>query len=135
MNDVLLKNNQRCINYDYYTGQQVLKYDNTIKGKLAIKTSSPIEIVCVHVNGTVTIQLRASVTEQINIHCTILYRKLSTVMEGSVIVGESVVPTKSITQVPISTFLGIPTFHIPLIGYCLLPVCMLLDRQLTDDRF
>ncbi len=63
VNDVLLKNNQRCINYDYYTGQQVLKYDNTIKGKLAIKTSSHFEIVRVHVNGMVTIQLWVSVTE------------------------------------------------------------------------
>ena len=55
VNDALLKNNQRRINYDYYIGQQVLKYDNTIKGKLAVKTSGPFEIVCVDVNGMVTI--------------------------------------------------------------------------------
>ncbi len=36
VNDALLKNNQRRINYDYYIGQRVLKYDNTIKGKLTV---------------------------------------------------------------------------------------------------
>ncbi len=75
VNDALLKNNQRRINYDYYIGQQVLKYDNTINGKLTIKTSGPFEIVCVHVNGTVTIQLQAGVTEQINIRRTIPYHE------------------------------------------------------------
>ncbi len=54
---------QRHINYDYYIGQQVLKYVFLIKGKLTVKTSGPFEIVRVHVNGTVTIQLRASVTK------------------------------------------------------------------------
>ncbi len=76
VNDALLKNNQRHINYDYYVRQQVLKYDNTIKGKLTVKTSGPFVIVRVHVNGTVTIQLRAGVTERINIHCTIPYHEL-----------------------------------------------------------
>ncbi len=75
VNDALLKNNHRHINYDYYIGQHVLKYDNTIKGKLAINTFGPFEIVCVHVNGTVIIQLQDGETEQINIHCTIPYRK------------------------------------------------------------
>ncbi len=75
VNDALLKNNQRCINYDYYIGQQVLKYDNTIKGNLSVKTSGLFEIVCVHVNGTVTIQLQASITEQINICHTIAYHE------------------------------------------------------------
>ena len=75
VNDALLKNNQRRINYDYYIGQQVLKYDNTIKGKLTVKTSGPFEIVRVHVNGTVTIQLRAGVTERINIRRTIPYHE------------------------------------------------------------
>ncbi len=62
------------INYNYYNGQQVFKYDNTIKGKLAIKTSGPFEIVHVHMNSTVTIQVQAGVTELRNIHCTIPYR-------------------------------------------------------------
>ncbi len=63
VNKALLKNNQQLINYDYYVRQHVLKYDNTIKDKLAIKTSGPFEIVCVHVNGMVTIQLWAGRTE------------------------------------------------------------------------
>ncbi len=70
VNKALLKNNQRLINYDYYVRQHVLKYDNTIKDKLAVKTSGPFEIVPVHVNSTVTIQLQAGVTE----HYTIPYR-------------------------------------------------------------
>ncbi len=74
VNDALLKNNQQRINYDYYIGQCILKYDNSIKGTLAIKTSGPIEIVHVHVNGTVTILLWAGVTEQINICSIIPYR-------------------------------------------------------------
>ncbi len=74
VNDALLKNNQQHINYDYQIRQQVLKYDNTIKGKLAIKTSGPFEIMHVHVNGTITIQLQDSVTEWINVPCTIPYR-------------------------------------------------------------
>ncbi len=62
------------INYDYYVRQSVLKYNNTIKGKLAIKPLGPFEIVCIHMNNTVKIQLRAGVTEQINICYTIPYR-------------------------------------------------------------
>ncbi len=75
INNMLLKNNQWRINYDYYIGQQVLKYDNTIKGKLAIKTSGPFEIVRVHVNGTATIQLWVGVTKRINTLCTIPYHE------------------------------------------------------------
>ncbi len=75
VNNALLKNTQPHINYDYYIGQNILKYNNTIKGKLAVKTSCPFEIVHVHVNGAVTIQLQASVTEQINICCTTPYQE------------------------------------------------------------
>ncbi len=42
--------------------------------------------------------------------------------------GAIVVPTKSITLVPISLFLGIPTICIPPNGYCLLLICLLLER-------
>ncbi len=63
MNDALLKNNQWRIDYDYYIGQCILKYDNTISGKLAIKTSGPFEIVGVHLNSVVTIQIQVGVTE------------------------------------------------------------------------
>ncbi len=55
VNNALLKNNQRRINYDYYIGQQVIKYDNMIKGKLTVKASGPFEIERVHVNSMVTI--------------------------------------------------------------------------------
>ncbi len=75
VNNALLKYNQQHIDYDYYIGQHVLKYDNTIKGKLTVKTSGPFAIVRVHVNGTVTIQLRAGVTERINICRTIPYHE------------------------------------------------------------
>ncbi len=63
VNNALLKNNQWHINYDYYIGQHVLKYDNTIKEKLAVKTSGPFEIVRVHMKSMVTIQSQAGVTE------------------------------------------------------------------------
>ncbi len=87
----LLKTNHRHFNYDDFVGQQVLKYDNTIKGKLVVKTSSPFANVCVHVNGTISVQFQVSVTEQMNIHCTIPYKGIT---EGSVIAGESLVPMK-----------------------------------------
>ncbi len=45
----------------------------TVKRKLAVKTSGPFTIVHVHINGTITIQLRLSVTEHINLCCTIPY--------------------------------------------------------------
>ncbi len=66
-----LKANQQCINHDYYVGQHVLKYNQTIKGKYAVKISSPFDIVGVHVNGTITIQLQLCVIEHINVHHTI----------------------------------------------------------------
>ncbi len=49
-------------------------YDKTIRGKVAALTSGPNEIVCINVNGTVTLQLWVGVTEQINIHNTIPYK-------------------------------------------------------------
>ncbi len=44
LNDTLLRNNQRHINYNYFFGQHTLEYDQTVKGKLAIKTSSSFEM-------------------------------------------------------------------------------------------
>ncbi len=55
--------NQKVINYDYFVGQQVLKYDQTIMSKLAIKTSGHFEIVCIHLNSIITIQLWVGVME------------------------------------------------------------------------
>ncbi len=75
MNYTLLKRNQWCINYEYLVGQQVLKYDNSIKRKLSIKILSPFMIVHIHVNGTITIQLQVDMTEQINICCTIPFKE------------------------------------------------------------
>ena len=77
VNDTLLKANAKRINYDYAIGQQVLKYDKTIKGKLNLKTSGPYEILRTHVNGTVTIQLRPDITERINIRRTLPYNQPS----------------------------------------------------------
>ncbi len=57
VNNALLKTNQQHINHDYYVGQHVLKYDKTIKGNLAFKSTGPIDIVHFHVNGTITSQL------------------------------------------------------------------------------
>ncbi len=56
MNDAVLKSNQGHISYYYCVSQQVLKYNNTIKGRLTVKTSGPFDIVQVHNNGVVTIQ-------------------------------------------------------------------------------
>ncbi len=75
VNNALLKANQKRINRDYYVGHCVLEYDQTIKGKLAAKTSGPFEIVHIHVNGIITIQLWPGVTECIDICCTIPYNK------------------------------------------------------------
>ncbi len=75
VNNALIKTNRCHINYVYSVGQHVLKYDHTVKGKLAVKTSSPFTIVHVYINGTITIQLRLGVTEHINICCTISYNE------------------------------------------------------------
>ncbi len=49
--------------------------------------------------------------------------------------GESVVPTTSITQVLVSSFLGITTFHIPPNGYSLYPSvsCSTDDQQMAEE--
>ncbi len=75
VNDALLRANKKRINFDYAVGQQVLKYDKTIMGKLKPKTSGPFEILRVHSNGTVTISLRPRITERINVQRTLPYRE------------------------------------------------------------
>ncbi len=45
-----------------------------MKGELAIKTSGPFEIVRVHVNSIIIIQLQIGVTERIKIPHTIPYQ-------------------------------------------------------------
>ncbi len=44
VNDTQFKSNQQHNNYDYLVGQQVLKYDNTIKGRLTINTSGQLRL-------------------------------------------------------------------------------------------
>ena len=73
VNENLRRANARRRHYDYAEGQQVLKkvHDPT---KLGVRTSGPFVIKRVHVNGTLTIQLRDGVTERINIRRLLPYR-------------------------------------------------------------
>ena len=72
INDDLRRANKKRRQYDYVSGQQVLKkvHDPT---KLGVRTSGPYTIERVHVNGTLTIELRPGVTERINIRRVIPY--------------------------------------------------------------
>ncbi len=62
----LMRENQKRRGYDYAHQQMVLKKKWKPK-KLGRRTSDPYKIVKVHVDGTVTIQLRPGLTERINI--------------------------------------------------------------------
>ena len=75
VNKALLKSNKKRINYYYCVVKKILKYDNSIVGKLESKTTGPFEISYVHTNGMVTILLRPGISERINIRRTILYRE------------------------------------------------------------
>lgn len=74
VNESLRRQNLKRRRYDYVQGQRVLKkvHDPT---KLGERTEGPYTIQSVHVNGTVTIELRAGVTERINIRRVIPYRE------------------------------------------------------------
>ena len=72
VNKALLKSNKKIINYDYHIGQKILKYDNSIAGKLESKKTGPFEISLLHTNGTVTILLRPGISEKIIIQRKIL---------------------------------------------------------------
>ena len=74
VNKALLKSNQKRIKYDYHVGQKILKYNNSIVGKLELKTTGPFEILHIHTNGMVTLLLRPGISERINVQRTILYR-------------------------------------------------------------
>ena len=67
VNKALLKSNKKRINYDYRVGQKILKYDNSIVGKLESRTTGPFEISHVHTNGMVTILLCPGISERINV--------------------------------------------------------------------
>ena len=73
VNDNLPRANKKRRQYDYASGQKVLKmvHDPT---KLGVRTSGPYTIERVHVNGTITIQLRPGISERINIRRVIPYR-------------------------------------------------------------
>ena len=69
-----MRQNAQRRTYDYAPNQNVLKkvHDPTKQG---VRTSRPYKIKKVHVNGTVTMELRPWVSEWINICRVILYRK------------------------------------------------------------
>jgi hypothetical protein len=61
----LMRENQKRRGYNYAPQQMILKKKWKPK-KLDERTSGPYKIVQVHVSGTVTIQLRPSLTERVN---------------------------------------------------------------------
>ena len=73
VNDNLRHANKKQCQYDYASGQKVLKkvHDPT---KFGVRTSGPYIIECVYVNGTLSIELRPSVTKRINIRRVIPFR-------------------------------------------------------------
>ena len=74
VNENLRRANKKRRQYDYAPNQKVLKklHDPT---KLGQRTSGPYNIEQVHVNGTITIELRPGVTEQINNRRVIPFRE------------------------------------------------------------
>jgi hypothetical protein len=72
----LRRQNRKRRRYDYVVGQRVLKKIHK-PTKLGLRTEGPYVVSTVHVNGTVTIQLKEGVTERINIRRVIPYRKPS----------------------------------------------------------
>ena len=61
-----MRQNAQRRTYDYVPNQLVLKklHDPT---KLGIRTDNPFKVQRVHVNGTLTMELRPGITEHINI--------------------------------------------------------------------
>jgi hypothetical protein len=66
VNENLRCANQKRRQYDYAAGEQVLKKVHN-PTSLGVRTNGPYTIEQVHVNATLTIQLRQGVTERINI--------------------------------------------------------------------
>jgi len=73
INENLRRANARRRQYDYAPNQQVLKKVHN-PTKLGVRTSGPYTIQRVHVNGTITIQLRQGISARINIRRVIPYR-------------------------------------------------------------
>jgi hypothetical protein len=70
----LIRENQKRRGYNYAPQQMVLKKKWKPK-KLGEGTSGPYEIVQLHVNGTVTIQLRPGLTERVSMRQIIPYKQ------------------------------------------------------------
>jgi hypothetical protein len=74
IHEKLMRENQKRRDYNYAPQQMGLEKKWKPK-KLGKRTSGPYKIVQVHVNGTVTIQLRPGLTERINIMQIIPYKQ------------------------------------------------------------
>ncbi len=74
IHEKLMRENRKRRGYDYAPQQMVLKKKWKPKN-VGKRTSGPYKIVQVHVNGTVTIQLRPGLTERINIRQIIPYKQ------------------------------------------------------------
>ena len=74
VNENLRRANKKRRRFDYAPNQKILKklHDPT---KLGQRTTGPFKIAKVHVNGTLTIELREGVTERINIRRVIPFRE------------------------------------------------------------
>jgi hypothetical protein len=72
VNENLRRANQKRHQYDYATGQQVLKKVHN-PTSLGVRTMGPYTIEGVHVNGNLTLQLRQGVTERIKIRRVLPY--------------------------------------------------------------
>ena len=66
INDNLRCANKKRCQYDYTSGQKVLKKVHN-PTKLGVRHSGPYAIERVHVTGTITIQLRPGLSERINL--------------------------------------------------------------------
>ena len=73
VNENLRRANKKRRRYDYAAGEQVLKKVHN-PTSLGVRTNGPYTIERVHVNGTLTIQLRPGITERINIRRILPYR-------------------------------------------------------------
>ena len=74
VNENLRRSNLKRRQFDYAVNQKVLKKLHKVT-KMGEKYSGPYDIVKVHVNGTLTIQLGPNVTERINIRRVIPYHE------------------------------------------------------------
>ena len=74
INYQLMRQNAQYWTYDYTINQKALKKVHN-PTKLGIRTNDQYKVKQVHVNGTLTIQVRPGVTEQINIRQIIPYKK------------------------------------------------------------